>query len=366
MNTLRIINALALRVRGNLLWFLIAAYGLAAWFPAPGDGLRAIRLGELPFTSGEFNPTHLLLGVLLFCVGMSIHPEESRQMWRMSRTVLGGLAAAWLLPLMGLAATALLVLALPAGTVWPTFVTGALLVAAMPPANSSSVWSELSGGQSAATVAIIILGTLLTPVLTPWILGLAPLLGGVSALSRPETAMCLEVLIAFVVLPTALGMAVRSLGDALLGGRVTELLAVSRLTSLGALLVLNYANAAAAAPQLTSGGPPSDALTVSLLSLVLCGVVFGLAAAASSWIVGAEAGRRAAFVYVTGMKNTGAALTLAASLLAHQPLVILVPVFYTIAQHLAAAVTDRVATTVRAPLPVESSTPVRQASTTSY
>lgn len=366
MDKLRRFADLLSFVRRNLLWFLIASYALAAGWPGPGDVVRGTSLGELPFTRGEFNSTHLLLGVLLFCVGVSIRPEESRQMWRLSRTVVWGVAAAWLIPLLGLA----LLLGLGAcgggGRSWPAFVTGALLVAAMPPANSSSVWSELSGGQAAAAVSIIILGTLLSPLLTPALLGLSARVGGdLDGLTSAAAATSLEVLVAFVVLPTALGIGVRSLCDALSERWQSALWTASRAVSLAALLTLNYANAAVAAPAIVAETSRAPTIIVFSLTVLWCGIVFGLAIGVSRWLGDGDPGRRVGCVYVTGMKNTGAALVLATTLLAQQPLAVLVPVVYTVAQHLAAALTDRLLSLSRAPAG-GALTPLRQSSTPSY
>ncbi len=366
MDRLRRIAELLAFVRRNLLWFLIASYGLAAGWPAPGDLVRGTSLGELPFTSGAFNPTHVLLGVLLFCVGISIRPEESRQMWRLSRTVVWGVAAAWLIPLVGLGMLLSLGVCGINGQGWLAFVTGAMLVAAMPPANSSSVWSELSGGQAAAAVSIIILGTLLSPLLTPVLLGLSARVGGnLDGLTSAAAAMSLEILVAFVVLPTALGIGVRSMCDALSERWQSTLLTASRAVSLAALLMLNYANAAVAAPAIVAESSLLPTLLVSFLTVLWCGIVFGLAIGVSRWICEGDAGRRVGCVYVTGMKNTGAALVLATTLLAHQPLAVLVPVVYTVVQHLAAALTDRLLSLSRAPAGA-ALTPLRQSSTPSY
>jgi BASS family bile acid:Na+ symporter len=366
MDRLRRIADLLTFVRRNLLWCLIASYGMAAGWPAPGDLIRGTRLGELPFTSGEFNPTHLLLGVLLFCVGVTIRPEESRQMRRLSRTVVWGVAAAWLVPLLALAILLSLGVCGVTGAGWLAFVTGAVLVAAMPPANSSSVWSELSGGQAAAAVSIIILGTLLSPLLTPLLLGLSASVGGdLNGLTPAAAATSLEILVAFVVLPTALGIGVRSLGEALSEQWLAGLLTVSRAVALSALLMLNYANAALAAPALLADSSLPQTIVVASVTVLWCGLVFGLAIGVSRWMNGPDAGRRVGFVYVTSMKNTGAALVLATTLLAHQPLAVLVPVVYTVAQHLAAALTDRLLSLSRAPAGAEL-TPLRQTSTPSY
>ena len=368
MSLLRAPSTLTAFVRRNLIWFLLGCYALAAVIPGPGESLRRVDLGELPFSGEAFNPMHLLLAVLLFCVGVSIRSDESRNLWRLTRTVAGSLAACWLLPVLGLSLLTAGAWLVVDGPAWQAFLAGAILVIAMPPANSSSVWSELSGGPAAAVVTVIILGTLLAPVATPVVVGLFSLLIGDAAVGIPDsTASLLEVLFAFVMLPAALGIAIRVLLDAALARWVASILQVTRTVSLGSLLLLNYGNAAAAMPQVLTSRSSADVLLVATLTLALCLVVFGLALLLSQTLHLRDRGTRLSFVYVTGMKNTGAALVLAATLLTNQPLAILVPVLYTLAQHVAAATIDRFALGVRnrelSPAPA---TEIPQTSTPSY
>jgi len=362
MEALHTVSTLADFLRRHLIWALLAAYGGAALWPAYGNWLRGLALGELPFTSDPLTATHLLLGTLLLCVGISIRPDETRQLWRMSRLVACGLIGAWLLPAAALGLLLVCCGMAPDSQTWRAFLTGAILVVAMPPANSASVWSEVSGGPAGAAVSAIVLGTLVSPLMTPIVM--AGCSGGAgTALESAEMARSLEVLVAFVVLPTVLGIGLRMLFGLLPARRAAGALAVSRLTSMLALLVLNYANAAAAAPQLVADGSPLAALTVSLLTMLLCATVFGLGWLLSRPAAGDDAGRRATFLYVTGMKNTGAALTLATHLLAATPLAVLVPVFYTIAQHLAAAVTDRCIAAARRGAPLSAPATLRKSTT---
>lgn len=368
MNTLRAMTAPFAAVRRNLMWFLSATYVVAALLPGLGNELRRHSLGSLPFSGESLNPTHLLLGVLLFCVGIGIRPDESRNLWRLTRSVSGGLVGSWLLPPIVLALLAAVGSLLFDGLAWQAFLTGAILVAAMPPANSSSIWSELSGGPAVATISVIVLGTLVSPLATPAVVGLFGFLfGGAGAGAQVSTASMLEVLFAFVMLPAALGIAVRALLDATISRWVSPLMELSRAASLVALLLLNYVNASAALPELVSGTRTVTAGIVALLSIGLCAAVFGAALAVSRRGESPAAGQRLSFVYVTSMKNTGAALVLAASLFPDQPLVALVPVLYTLSQHFAAAMLDRLAVPRRTCAPPELlASELNQASTPSY
>jgi BASS family bile acid:Na+ symporter len=344
MTLLRTVTACLAPARRNVVWLLLAVYALAAFLPATGDELRGLELGQLPFSSGTFNPTHLLLAVLLLCVGVSISPNDARNLRRLTLSVSGGLLGSWLLPIAALAMMTIVGGLWNIGPVGTAFLAGAVLVVAMPPANSASVWSELSGGQAAMTLWVIILGTLVSPLVTPAVVS-----AFAGAAARPELLAAqssgglLEVLFAFVMLPAALGVALRALLDAFRNAWTPLLIEFSRTVSLAALLLLNYINAAAALPQLVTSSFPAAAAGVVLLTFVLCGLVFALSLAVGRWAGLRTLADRLSFTYVVGMKNTGAALVLASSLLATQPLAVLVPVLYTLAQHFAAAMLDRVA-----------------------
>lgn len=328
-------------IRRNLIWFLLLAYGMAAFLPAPGNSLRNWQAGELPFSGDPLNFTHLLLGILLFCVGASIRLGAAGSLAAARKSVLAGLVGSWLVPMSGLALLAVSCAPFLSDSVWGAFLIGAAVVVAMPPANSASVWSEMSAGPTACTVAVIVLGTLLCPLMTPVILGLVASASAPVGLTAAEMSGSLEVLTAFVVLPASAGVAMRLLFESMRPDRVHTALATVRATSLITLLVLNYANAAVALPRLLTHQFVADTLAAAILSFLLCAAVFLVGHGASRMAAAPTSGARLSFVYVVGMKNTGAALVLATSALALHPQAVLIPVFYTIAQHLAAALTDR-------------------------
>jgi predicted Na+-dependent transporter len=107
------------------------------------------------------------------------------------------------------------------------------------------------------------------------------------------------------------------------------------LASAAALLVLNYINAAIALPYLRESGVMVVAITTAL-ALAVCTV--GLAA---GWLMARllrlPHDMRTALLYSLSMKHTGLALVLAASVLANQPVAILMIVLATLTQHLCAA-----------------------------
>ncbi|MEZ6064512.1 MAG: bile acid:sodium symporter [Planctomycetaceae bacterium] len=356
-------------LRRYLIWWLLLAYALAAGLPQVGDALRRVSLGQLPFSGSDVNPTHWLLAWLLFSVGLSTRLSETRQLWRHPRLLARGLAGGWLVPLACFGLLAVIGRVTLSEQALSAFLAGGLLVVAMPPANSASVWSELSGAEVIRTVGVIVLGTLLCPFITPLLLSLFAPLVGTTAVGPAAMRSSLETLGLFVVLPVLGGMVTRAwlqpAGEAATPGW----LRMVHGSSIIALLVLNYSNGAVALPKLVQNGVSLTAAEVASATCLLCGFVF---------IGGLYVGRRMrqeppaeqlSFVYVTSMKNTGAALVLASTVVANEPLAALVPVFYTVAQHLAAAVLDRsVIREVEIDPPVESehSMSFAQATTSSY
>jgi len=117
---------------------------------------------------------------------------------------------------------------------------------------------------------------------------------------------------------------------------------VLKLINLFDLLLLNYANAAAALPQ-TVRQPDWDFLALVLgITAAMCAGAF-----ASGWLTarlfGAAPADRTAMTYGLGMNNNGTGLVLAAAALADHPLVLLPIIFYNLVQQTVAGVVDKVA-----------------------
>jgi BASS family bile acid:Na+ symporter len=334
-------------LRRHLLWWLVLAYALAAWFPAWGLALRHFELGHLPISGSAINTTHWLLAWLLFSVGMSIRIDQIWEVVDRPATLGLSIVCGWVTPLLALGLLALVLPPLLGTAAWSAFFAGALLVVAMPPASSSTVWSELSGGRVAVTVSIVVLGTTLCPLLTPLILNVAGTAVTADVVGPATMNASLEVLLLFVALPVVAGIAVRSLLRRRADDAGQTWMRLMQNLSICGLLILNYSNGAVALPRLIDRGVSLDAASVAIASVVLCAAVFGLALVVGRRIAGSSRPEQFSFAFVASMKNTGAALVLASTLLADQPLAVLVPVFYTIAQHLSAAIIDRSAGRVR-------------------
>lgn len=321
----------------HFLGLVVLTYVAAAFCPAPGLALAALDPGSLLPGRPHLPTPRLLLAGLLFVAGLGVCPRAVLNVARRPRLLLAGLAARLLVPLALVALAARLLAGWHSPGEAACVVAGLGLVAAMPVAGSSVAWAGRGGGCPALSVGLVVASTLLCPLTTPLALAAAGSLAGVGD-ATGTVSPAGTTLVAFVVVPTAAGLAVRAALGAGWAGRRRD---ATRAFSAAAVLVLCYTNAAGALPQVARH-PDWDFLAVTVAtSLVLCGGSF-----ASGWWVGRGLGAGAAsgvsLAYGLGMSNNGSGLVTAAALAL--PADALLPVLaYNLIQHLAAGVMGRVA-----------------------
>ncbi len=181
--------------------------------------------------------------------------------------------------------------------------------------------------------------TLLSPVTTPLVLAAVQAAAGGgagAALAAVAGQPAGGFLAACVVLPTAAGLATRwAVGPGWAGRRKSALRAAGAAT----VLVLCYANAAAALPQVARS-PDWDFLAlVAAATVGLCGGGFAAGRAVARRF-GAGRADEAALMYGLGMSNNGTGLVLAGSL--GVPAEAVLPVLaYNLVQHLVAGAVGR-------------------------
>lgn len=198
-----------------------AALGLAAWTTvAPAAPLDAASLGSgalvatslddvrLHFDAGRLIWLNAILGLVMFGVALDVRLEDFRSVARRGRAFWIGLATQFLfLP----ALTYLLIRQLEPA---PSMALGMLLVAACPGGNISNFLTHLASGNTALSVSMSAVSTLVSTLATPLNLafwaGLYPptaaLLRDV-ALDPKQLALTVAVILA---LPMMLGMGVGS------------------------------------------------------------------------------------------------------------------------------------------------------------
>ena len=225
------------------LLLLLAAYAAATWLPGPGLAARGWNILSLPI-----KPPEVLLAALLFSAGLCSSPGALTSIMRTRGRFVVLASAAWLLPL---AAVLLAV-----GVLWgllncpPQVALGMVVIASMPVANSSVGWSTMMGGSVTLSIALLVVGTALSPVLTPLAIGAGATTLGTAEQSSTQTPWSSGMGVFFltwVLAPVLLGV--------LIAGRLgpesrTWLKPIARRASFVILLLLNYLNGAPCLPPL--------------------------------------------------------------------------------------------------------------------
>ncbi|MFF9167942.1 MULTISPECIES: bile acid:sodium symporter family protein [unclassified Streptomyces] len=231
-----------------------------------------------------------LLGVVMFCMGLTMSLEDFRGVARRPWVVLLGLVAHYvIMPGLGWLIAHLLHLS-------PALAAGVVLVGCAPSGTASNVVTYLARGDVALSVSVATVSTVLAPLLTP---PLTLLLAG-QYLPVDAGSMVTDIL-KTVLLPVLAGLAVR-----LVAGRRIERV-------LGAMPWLSSLAIAAIVAVVVAGSADalkSAALTV-LLAVVLhngCGLALGYGCGRLARL-GRPASRAMAFE--VGMQNSGLAASLA-------------------------------------------------------
>jgi BASS family bile acid:Na+ symporter len=326
----------------NLLWLLLFTYVIGACSPGPGLLLRGVHVASVPWP-GQPVPLSLpmlMLGFLLVVAGLGAKTEELSRVVRRPGLVLGGLSVNAIYPILFAFVAAVVLRRWTDADEAQNVLVGLALIGAMPIAGSSTAWSLSSGGNLALSLGLVLGSTVLSPLLTP--LGLHAV-GWMTTGDYSEDLHELAsqgsssfVMLA-VVVPSALGLALRAiLGPARTGRALPAL----KLLNLVNLLLLNYANATEALPQ-TLKEPDWDFLALVLVvTALMCAGAF-----ASGWLVprllrGSRADRTA-LMFGLGMNNNGTGLVLASAALADHPRVLLPIIFYNLVQQIVAGLVDR-------------------------
>lgn len=325
-------------VHHNVLWLMIAAYATAGVAPAAGLWVRATDFGTVAVAGRPVTASlsALLLALLLFNAGVGVEPRHFRNLARTSGVLLAGLVANLIVPLAFILTLSFTLGAWHNPTEVQSILVGLALIASMPVAGSSTAWAQNANGDLALSLGLVVGSTVLSPLSTPAVLYAVGWVAGgpfAEALHRMADGGTSSFLVAFVMVPSFTGIAVRCFAGASLVGRVKPTL---KLVNSATLLLLCYSNAAAALPQ-TFANPDWDFLGVMLLIVAgLCVVGFAAGRLLANWFA-ADRGRRASLMFGLGMTNNGTGLTLATTALAHLPDVMLPVIFYNLVQHVVAA-----------------------------
>ncbi|KOX10022.1 bile acid:sodium symporter family protein [Nocardiopsis sp. NRRL B-16309] len=232
----------------------------------------------------------LLLGVIMFGMGLTMRPVDFAVVARHPRAVILGVAAQYtVMPLLGFGIAHLFQLP-------PMLVVGMVLVGAAPGGTASNVIVYLARGDVALSVAMTSISTLLAPVLTPLIvLGLA---GSTLPVSAGDLFLSI---VQMVLVPVVAGLLLRRFATR----AVEAVLPALPLVSVTGIVVVVAAVVGANADAVLSTGL---LLGLAVVLHNLLGLAIGYAAGAASRVP--ESARRAISIEV-GMQNSGLAAALA-------------------------------------------------------
>ncbi|WP_043498228.1 bile acid:sodium symporter family protein [Georgenia sp. SUBG003] len=254
-----------------------------------GATLAFLAPGAFTPMAPAINP---LLGVIMFGMGLTLTLPDFRLVVTRPLPVLLGVGAQYsVMPLLGVGVC--WVLQLPA-----ELAAGVILVGCAPGGTASNVVAYLAKGDTALSVTMTSVSTLLAPLLTPvltlWLAGRYMPVDGVG--------MALSIL-QIVLVPVALGLVVRTL----LPGLVTRALPVLPWVSVVAITVVVAAVVSGSADKIVEAGLLVLAAVVLHNGLGLA-LGYGLAAVTRQ----PERVRRTVAIEV-GMQNSGLAAGLAAT-----------------------------------------------------
>jgi BASS family bile acid:Na+ symporter len=229
----------------------------------------------------------------MFALGIVLKPEEARAaLGKPSQICLGVLTQYSVMPLLGFAAASL--------AVWqgvsPALALGFIIVGCAPGAMASNVITYLAGGAVAFSIAMTMLATVLSPLLTP---SLVELLGN-AFMDIPFWPM-MQTIFLTVVLPLGLGMLLRRhLGSLQAEAKIMA----PGIAAIAIMIICGYAVAAN-----HDRIAETPVLVISLVILLnALGYLFGWAAGK---IFGFSLSYKITLAIEIGMQNAGLGVALA-------------------------------------------------------
>ena len=261
---------------------------------------RTFALGVLLFAAlSFFNPEYfvwiqpyipLLLGIIMFGMGLTLSLNDFKQVFQMPKSVfIGVLAQYTIMPL--LAFLLAIIFKLP-----PEVAVGVILVGSAPGGTASNVMTFLAKGNTALSVSVTAVSTMLAPILTPAIMFvLASKWLPISAGSMVWS------IVKIVIIPIVLGIVVRMFFER----QVEKSIAALPLVSVVGIVMVASAVVALNTEALVSTGLLIFAVVV-LHNLLGLTIGFFLA----KWLKLDYADQKAVSIEV-GMQNSGLSATLA-------------------------------------------------------
>lgn len=260
----------------------------------------------------------LALGWMMFCVGITLSVADFKRVVDYPGKIAAGLAAQLIgLPL--IAFTMVHVFALP-----DMVAVGLWILALAPGGASSNAISHLAGGDSALSITMTAVSSLIIPFSLPLLLPVV--LTDASAAIPVKTAILQ--LVAVTLLPVTLGMAIRHVMNGEGFARFSAFAASSALWALFFTVAVTLAANTAVFSQLFS--------IASVMVLLLCLLGMGLGVAVAKLFSG-DSKLSKTFAIEVGIQNAGTAIFVAIVQL-QQPELALTPLLYGVLMNIPAII----------------------------
>ena len=241
----------------------------------------------------------ILLGIVMFGMGLTLTPEDFREVFRRPRDVVIGIVSQF--AIMPLVAYALcLAFDLP-----NELAVGVMLVGCCPGGTASNVMTFLARGDVPLSVTITSCTTILAPFVTPALMYLF----ASQWLAIDPVSMCLSI-VQIVLVPIGLGVLVHKLA----GDKIEAAVMVLPMVSVVAIVLIVAAVVAASANQILSAGALVFAVVVLHNGF---GMLFGYLVAK---VCGMNLAKRKCLAIEVGMQNSGLGVALATVHFAANPL----------------------------------------------
>ncbi len=329
-------------IHKHFLWIVLITYFVAAILPGFGLWVRDVSFGDLVWfdkSSVNLSLPLLMLSFLLFDAALGVKTNELRSSVKYPLLLFVGLVCNIFIPIILIFILKYFMLFWHNPDEVQNILVGLAIVASMPIAGSSTAWSQITDGNLALSLGLVVFSTILSPFTTPLVLHSVGFIAtgdygeDLHELASNGTAAFLMFSIIF---PTVFGLFVKFL----LGEKRAETVKpFLKFINVIILILLMYSNAAIALPEAFTKPDPDLLLIIFIITTSLCIIAFG-----AGWFIAKlmKAGKaeQSSLMFGLGMNNNGGALVLASMALKDHPIILIPIIFYNLAQQTIASIVN--------------------------
>lgn len=324
------------------LWIVLTTYFFAAILPSFGLWIRDVSFGDLVWfdkSSVKLSLPLLMLSFLLFDGALGVKTKELKGLIKYPLLLFVGLFCNIFIPIVLIFILKYFMVFWHNPDEVQNILVGLAIVASMPIAGSSTAWSQITDGNLALSLGLVIFSTILSPFTTPLALHSVGFMASgdygedLHELAANGTSAFLMFSIIF---PTIFGLFIKLL----LGEKRAEAVKpFLKFINVIILILLMYSNAAVALPEAFLKPDLDFLLIIFIITTSLCIIAFG-----AGWLITKlmKAGKaeQSSLMFGLGMNNNGGALVLATMALKDHPMILIPIIFYNLAQQTIASIVN--------------------------